>query len=457
MRFAYYSVEGESLWCAQRLHDEGHEVLLYIDKRYGSYAQKVGDGLVPKTTRLDEWLQFGAAPNAISFFDFTGAGELADRLRRAGRLVLCGGSFCDKLEEDRPGGMDFAARHGIQAPPSYKFSTISAAVKWLERDPKQKSGDGGWAWKPNRDLGKDATWLDKGTGGMLDWLKLVALPEYGDNNTCLLQERIPGVALSTWRWWNGSSWVGPYAATVEEKKFMNGDVGPATGCALNLIWFYPSQSPRIARELKWESLADTFRRKNAPPGLYDINAIVNRQGAWFLEWTPRLGYDTEPTSQRGISELGEFFAALVHGRDVDRYFDANQIYFGLHLSVPPYPTYDCDIKEPRLLKYATNKVIIDGVDGLWRKNFVGAGQSIGPDGRLRLAIDGGYVGVGVSSGSSLKGCCDEVYAYLKDQLVIPNLQYRTDAEKIIQDDLDELGRLGWETTPVLSGDEEEVA
>ena len=49
----------------------------------------------------------------------------------------------------------------------------------------------------------------------------------------------------------------------------------------------------------------------------------------------------------------------------------------------------------------------------------------------------------------MKGCCDDVYAYLKDELSIPNLMYRTDAEKILQDDLDEMHQHGWETTPIL--------
>ena len=154
----------------------------------------------------------------MSFFDFTGRGQLADQLRKGGRLVVGGGSFCDRLEDDRPFGEAFAEKHGIQAPPSYRFSTITQAISFLRKDPKQKVGDGGWAWKPNKPLGCDATWVDKSTEGMIGWLLLCALPQFGDNNTCLLQERIPGVALSTARWWNGRTWVGPYEATLEEKE-----------------------------------------------------------------------------------------------------------------------------------------------------------------------------------------------------------------------------------------------
>lgn len=453
MRFAYYSVAGESLAWQRRLLDEGNEVLVYIDREIGKYSAHVGDGIVPKTQNLVEWTNFAYSPGTISFFDFTGRGQLADQLRKGGRLVVGGGSFCDRLEDDRPFGEAFAEKHGIQAPPSYRFSTITQAISFLRKDPKQKVGDGGWAWKPNKPLGCDATWVDKSTEGMIGWLLLCALPQFGDNNTCLLQERIPGVALSTARWWNGRTWVGPYEATLEEKKLMDGDVGPSTGCSLNLIWYYVG-TPQIARELKFDELAESFRKNNAPPGLYDINAIVNRQGAWFLEWTPRLGYDSELTGQRGITNLGGFLHALAIGSDVDAFFDANQIYAGVRVSIPPYPTEDKDLKETLRSKAARGTPVLDGLDGLWEHRFVASGLAKNDQG-FTVEAESGYAGVVVASGSSLKSCCDDIYAYLKDTLSIPNLQYRIDAEKIIQHDLDEMAALGWGTTPVLTDDSED--
>lgn len=454
MRFAYYSVEGLSLSWQRRLYDEGHDVLVFIDKEKGRFTQRVGDRLVPKTANFDTWLKFGAHPDAITFFDFTGKGELADGLRRSGRLVIGSGSFMDKLEDDRPFGESIATQHGILSPPSFRFSTISAAIEFLKRDPQQKHGDGGWAWKPNKDLGSDATWVDKTTAGMIGWLQLWARPHYGDNQPCLLQERIPGVALSTERWWNGKSWVGPYIATLEEKKFMPDDIGPSTGCSMNLIWFYPNEQPRIAEELKWESLAETWRKRDAPPGLYDINAIVNRQGAWFLEWTPRLGYDSEMTSQRGISNLAEFLAALVLGKSVDEFFDLNQIYVGVRCTVPPYPEDERVFKTGRIP--SKDVPILDGLDGLWQKRMVAMELAKGEQ-CIHTTGGSGIVGIIVAEGSSLKGCCDDIYAYLGDTLSVPDMQYRPDCEKNLQADIDEMAQDGWETTPVIDGSAEEVA
>ena len=451
MRFALYSVRGGNLWLHKRLVDEGHEVLVYIDKENGKNSQHVGDGIIPKTLNLGEWTQFARHAGTISLFDFTGKGELADRLRSAGCFVVGAGEFCDRLENDRPFGEAFAEAHGIQAPPSYRFSTLTQAIAFLKKDPKQKHGDGGWAWKPNQDLGADSTWIDDDTESMMRWLQLCALPKFGDNHTCLLQEKIKGVAVSTARWWNGRAWVGPYNGTIEEKKMMPGDVGPSTGCMLNLVWYYAG-APHIATELQFERLAATFRQKNAPPGIYDINAIVNRKGVWFLEWTPRFGYDSEATAQRGITNYAGFLSALVHGTSVDAFFDSNHVYAGVRLTLPPYPLSASDLKESLKPKLARTTPVLDGLDGLWDKFFVAEGLSKGPNGYV-IDDASGHVGVAVSAGSSLKGCCDDLYAYLKDTLSIPNLSYRIDAEKIIEHDLDEMTALGWETTPVLEPDE----
>lgn len=431
--------------------DEGNEVLVFIDKEMGKWSQHVGDGLVPKTQSFVDWMRFARQPGTICFFDFSGKGEIADQLRAAGCFVIGGGAFCDRLEDDRPFGEAFAEAHGIQTPPSYRFSTLTQALTFLKKDPKQKHGDGGWAWKPNKALGCDATWVDTDTAGMIGWLQLCALPKFGDNNACLLQEKIPGVALSTARWWNGRAWVGPYMGTIEEKKFLPGDVGPSTGCSLNLVWFYAGE-PHIATELQFERLAATFRQKNAPPGIYDINAIVNRKGVWFLEWTPRLGYDSEMTSQIGITSLSGFLSALVHGTSVDAFFDVNRVYVGVRVSVPPYPVEDKSIRDAERGKLSRGVPVLEGIDGLWQGPFVASGLAQGPHGLINEA-ESGYVGVAVSAGSSLKGCCDDLYAYLKDTLSIPNLSYRIDAEKIIEHDLDEMTALGWETTPVLEPDE----
>src|ERR1700677_707285 len=243
MRIAYHSLEMLSLCWQRRLLDEGVDIMVYAKE---GYARRVGKGIVPICSSFDQWMKWGLEdPNTLFFFDFTEGGEIADRLRRAGKLVLCGGTFLDKLEKKREWGQAIAEQAGILCPPTIQFASASESIAFLSSNPEQESGDGGWAWKPSKDLSKDCTLVTSNSEDMIREVQNIQR-RFGDSIPCIVQERIPGIAVSTSRWFNGLSWVGPYTGTIEEKKFMNDDIGPATGCSFNTCWFYEEAEPEIA-------------------------------------------------------------------------------------------------------------------------------------------------------------------------------------------------------------------
>lgn len=438
MRFACYTLEGSAIAWHRRLYDEGHDVLVY---HHDKKNKDIGRGLIPLTGNKDKWLSWGAEdPNTIYFFDCTDAGEFADTLAKSGKLVIGAGSFMDKLEKDRNWGEELAKKIGILCPPTKSFSTISAALEFLKSDPEQTEGDGGWAWKPDRNLGCETTLVSKDTEQIMEHIEHVR-ERFGDNIKCILQEKIDGVAVSTARWFNGRSFVGPYEGTLEEKKLMDGDVGPSTGCSLNTVWFYRDPNPRIARELHFAELETELRLNKAPAGLYDINAILNKKGAWFLEWTPRLGIDSELTSQRGISNLAELFIRLAKGGDVDDLFNIDLAYHAVRLSIPPYPN---DPGE----KSAALGVPVKGFDGTWDKFFVNVGCAWDEKKGLHIADPSGFVGACVTAHPSVTKGFEAIYKYL-EKLSVQDLQYRTDAAKIVLDDIMKMHEYGWDLTPIL--------
>lgn len=442
-RVAFHNSDSALSW-ALRLQAEGHDVLTYSppDKRGVKDDRRVGDGLIPKARSREQWMQFGLDdPQTLWFFDSTNYGELADRLRATGKRVVGAGSFMDKLENDRGFGTAFAQKCGMQCPPERKFTSISGAIAWLKTNPKQAVGDGGWAWKPYQSLGCDCTVVAPDAATAIDELSNV-MRRKGDTHTGIVQERIKGVALSTNRWYNGASFTGPFLGTLENKKLMNDNLGPSTGCSLNLVWMYQRAYPRIAEELCWDRLEDAFRRAHAPPGLYDANAIVNDDGAWFLEWTPRLGIDSELASQRGYTDLGEFLTRLATGRDVAELMDSDRIYLGVRLSVPPYPS-----EELSLEKSPAMGVSLRGIDGLWDKHFVAVGVSNGPHG-YEVADPFGFVGMALVAGTDLKEMGAELMAFC-ESLRIRDLQYRTDVVDVLSKNLDELDTAGWPVMEVL--------
>src|SRR5436190_6124932 len=125
--FFIWSKDGDAMFLGARLLREGHAVRMYINH---AESKLVGDGIVPKassaTPRRDE----------VVFFDSTGFGFAADRLRRAGYKVISGGAFADKLEYDRGYGISVMRDVGIPVPETHEFSSGGEARMFLQgRDP----------------------------------------------------------------------------------------------------------------------------------------------------------------------------------------------------------------------------------------------------------------------------------------------------------------------------------
>lgn len=435
MRFAIYSGSGLGLAWWKRLKDEGHEVLVYIEELP---PRRVGEGIIEKCQNFVQWIAWGKQnPKTIFFFDISGAGEKADALRKQGCLVVGGCKFFDRLEKERDWSQSLHESIGIQHPESKSFSTISAARAYA-RDSKQPH-----VFKSNKYLDASATYMADGPEDMDRYLGYIQ-QRFGDNISNILQEKLDGFALSTARWWNGKTFVGPFEATIEHKKFLNNDKGSATGCQFNVVWFYQDEYPAIAQGLHWDKLDDFFRKYEASPGLYDINALLNKNDGkpYFLESTPRLGYDSETTSQKGISDLGKFLYNLALGLPVNDLFDQKQYFNSVKLSVSPYP-YEAHLKEMDREKTCVD-IPVWGYDGLWSLHFIGYGLRFDPKMGLVTADSSGWVGLSSDSGSDPLAPFDGCYAFIDESLKVPNLQYRTDAKERVEEDLDEITDLGFD-------------
>ena len=441
MRFAVISNEGTSLVYWMRLQDEGNDVRVWIAPRS---ERNIGDGLVKKFGSFEALAAWGQEKPTVFIFDCTGQGDKADYLRKRGHLVVGGGSFMDKLEMDRVYGGRLSKEAGVVEPETQEHNSLSDSIKWLT-----KNDDGrGWYFKTDKYLDSDATQGADSVEQMVRYLEFMKT-KYGDRIPNILQEKIKGVALSTACYWNGRAWLPPYEGTIEHKKFMDGDVGPSTGCSFNIIWFYDN-FPRICKELQWEKVGEIFRKEEAPPGLYDINAQVGNDGkAYFLEWTPRFGYDSEPTAQRALTiPMGEFFYGLATGTLTEAPFDTSVVQMSVRLSVSPYPWER--VEDIPNKKSCIGKPIW-GNDGLWDGNFIGYGLGLDDEKNLVVKTATGLVGLAATSGTDLEEMNDEILDFVRSELEIPGLQYRTDADKVIGKDVDALRKLGYEiplvTTP----------
>lgn len=435
-RFAIVSPDstGLSLW--KRLYDEGADVLVYIEPLQ---SKLVGDGIIPKVGSFEQLFAWAKQKPTIAFFDASRQGKKADIMRRAGIPVIGGGSLCDRLEEDRSFGEKVGRSLGCPMPPSKEFPTITAAIAYVKG-----RNDTGFYFKSDRYLSSDATaGADSGAEltPHLEYLR----EEFGDRVPNIVQEKIDGIAISTAGWFNGQSFVPPYEGTIEHKKFMDGELGPSTGCSFNAVWFYDDEMPKIVRALNFPNFGEWLRQNQAPPGIYDINALISEKDgtAYFLEFTPRFGYDSEPTGARLIDPgigYGGMLERLVQGRLSEFPATTEKLAYSVRLSVPPYPWEHCQ----RTDKHTSIGTPVFGADGLHDGFFIPYMLRASKRGGLEVADPSGLVGLGLAVDSSLERAHDRVMTYLKENLRAPGLGYRSDGAAVIAKDAKKLRALGYE-------------
>lgn len=423
MRFAIVDPFGCALSFAARLQDEGHEVKLYHDKGKGRERSdlhvSVGEGIVDLEQdyeALTSWAEDSL--DSLVFFAGSGLGTKADALREKGLIVVGGGTFCDRLENDRMFGQDIAEEAGAKIPPFESFSSLAAVKK------RARSLDKCVYFKTDKYISADASRGCDNGEELIRYMDELLDQNVRDGTKGILQDKIEGVALSVARWWNGRTWVGPYETTIEFKGYGNEDFGPSTGCALNAVWL--SANNLISERLGWENLSLKFREEDAPPGLYDINSIVDESGTpFFLEWTPRMGYDSEPTGFRLIDDLASWLVYVGTGIGGAEFSD--QLAYSVRLSCPPYPWESVSLQD----KKTCMEVRVNNVDTLWDGNFV-AYQVRQDEHGLKMGSPEGIVGLSLAVGDDIEELHEEVISFA-DEIDCSGLFCRTDGVKKLKE------------------------
>ena len=296
---------------AQQMCLEGHQVQVHL---HDKDISRCFEGLVWKT---DDW-EKAAKEADFTIFDATEHGEKAEYLRKKGVKVWGASALADRLESDRSFGMEVLTRAGIPVPKTEHFSNAAQAKKLIEA-----YGDGERMVIKLDDpkASKSSSYVAKDKADMLARIEGWTTTEDDQANLGkggIVQEFIKGVEISIEGWFDGEEFLYPYNVTMEDKKLLNDDEGPNTGCSQNLVKQLRPAHPKLAR-LLLEPLAPVLKRGRFI-GQIDVNAIVDRDGKpHALEFTPRAGYDATPTLVMGLPGYGEAVARALHlkscGRD----------------------------------------------------------------------------------------------------------------------------------------------
>lgn len=419
MRFLMISNVGEGAHLLHQIQQEGNDVELYI--KQPDY-RTVWDGLIPKVDKIEP------AEGTVIIFDFSGMGDIADELREAGFATVAGSKFADKLEQDRMFGLNMMEKCGIKVPFTMDFDDFS--VKQVQDFLEEYGGDDKrFVFKPSgKDLPCSLTYCSHDDADLMKWVEYVDKYFGKDIDSFVLQEFKPGVCVSTEMWCDGKRFLRPANHTVEVKKVLNGELGQATGCAGNIVWAEHDETCRIVQEgiLRAEKLIV----EAGHVGPIDLNAVVNDEGVWGLEWTPRFGYDAMPTLIKMIQgEVGKFLSDVARGQG-SMVSMVDKIASAVRVTIPPYPLEPKEIKDVQEvcpnIGIPIRGIPEDKADRFYWFEVMEDGDD------FVHSVGTGVICDIVGFGDDCYEAFEEPYE-ICEELVIPNKQYRTDLDECLSE------------------------
>ncbi len=422
-KFLFVSLESLSGDLAWTVKKEGNEVKAYIKAKSDI---DVYSGFIDK---MDNWESYIDWADVIVFDDVE-FGEVAEKLRKKGKLVVGGAAYTDKLEMDREFGQAELKKYGVNILPSWNFSDYDAAIEFIKNNPDR------YVFKPSGNIpsgGKGLLFLGEEEDGK-DILEILEQnKEIWKKKAKIfqLQKYVSGVEVAVGAFFNGKDFIYPINVNFEHKRVFPGNLGPFAGeMGTLMFWSQPNVLFKSTLEKMRPALAES-----GYVGYVDINTIVNGRGIYPLEWTCRFGYPTIQIQQEGIlMPMGDMLYKLAKGENFElRTKKGFQI--GVRILAPSYlAKTDRELIEmyhdlPILFK----KQNLDGVhiedvkidNGIWR-----------------IAGVSGCLLVITGSGSTVFETRRQAYLRVKNIMAL-NMLYRVDIGVNWPEDSDKLQTWGY--------------
>lgn len=436
MKILFISRDFSGASLCLHLMREGNAVRAFVaDPMYG----QIMDGLVEKNAKLEDGIAW-VGRDGLIVVDDVGFGELQDRLRADGYAVVGGSAGGDLLENDRLHCQRVLAEHGIKTVPIHYFDHRNDAIRFVRNNP------GRWVLKQNGGSDKTFCYVGKLPDGsdVLDLLEYYGRKTPHDTSHFILQQQVDGVEIGVGRYFNGHDWVGPAELNIEHKKLFPGDLGPKTDEMGTLMWYDRDEGNRLFREVL-APLAPYLRSINFR-GAFDINCMVNAEGAFPLEATSRFGCPTVQLQMEfHVSPWTEFLDAVARGKDYDL---AVRDGYGIVVLVaePPFPFYQCVKRErplpPGLPIRFREEPDIEELRHYHFEEVAGERHANGQE-TYYTCSDTGYIMHACGIGATVEEARTAVYRRVGN-IVIPKMFYRTDiGVKFLERDRELLERWGY--------------
>jgi phosphoribosylamine---glycine ligase len=263
----------------------------------------------------------------------------------------------------------------------------------------------------------------------------------------VLQEKIEGYEFACSAWWNGKDWMRDKDGSVavdenfEHKSLFPGNLGQSTGEQFTVLRYVKGQYSKLFLETI-DKLKPALEQLNFR-GDFDINSIVTEKGAYFLEFTPRMGVPAlSGMIEIHKSKWGQFLLACAKGEQMKFEYDPRWCVVSW-LYTSPFPFVNPKKKPTESNKKITNIEKIYELMTPRLADSMGVKVLFKPDmtkddlkhihydgvmydkGALRVANHDGYVATVSEQGSTVKEAGEKVEKILR-KIILPKAFWRND-------------------------------
>jgi phosphoribosylamine--glycine ligase len=421
--FLFVSLTGLISDIAWQVAKEGNEVRYFIGDKS---ERDIADGFVPKSKDWEKDIDWA---DIIIFDDTLGQGEKAANLRKAGKKVVGGTAYSDRLEDDRSFGQEELKKAGVNILMYKEFENFDSAIEHVTENP------GRYVIKPSGEAQnvKRRLFVGEEDDGqdVIHMLEAYKRAFSDEIKVFQLQRRVTGVEVAVGGFFNGKNFIYPININFEHKKLFPGENGPPTG-EMGTTMFWSEANELFSRTLL---KMETKLREEGYIGYIDLNCIVNHAGIYPLEFTSRFGYPTIMIQQAGmITPIGQFFWDLASGID-PKLKVRSGFQIGVRIVMPPFPfdddeTFDSFSKNAVIVfkKPPNDEYHIEDV------KIVGGEWLVAGTSGVILTVTG--------TGQTMKQAQAQAYTRIKN-VMIPNMYYRTDIGDRWVEDSDRLHTWGY--------------
>jgi phosphoribosylamine--glycine ligase len=423
-KFLFVSLEGLIADIAWQTVKEQQEVRFWIKE---PEEQEIADGFVPKSAN---WREDVAWADVVVFDDVLGMGEMAQEVRQAGKLVVGGSPYTDRLEDDRAFGQQELKAAGVPIIAQENFTAFDDALAYVKANPSR--------------------YVIKPSGEAQNYKRLLFVGEEEDGHDVLqvledykrawatrikefqLQKRIMGVEVATGAFFNGKEFATPICVNFEHKKLFPGDIGPPTGeMGTSMFWSEPNKIFNATlKRMEPKLAAERY------VGYMDVNCIVNSNGIYPLEFTARFGYPTISIQQEGLlTPISELLYKLAEG-SITRLRTRSGFQVGVRVVVPPFPYRDLETFEST----SKDAVILFKTPGREGFHIEDVKQV---NGEWLVTGTSGVVLIVCGIGPTMKQAQRQSYHRVRN-VMIPHMYYREDVgDRWSEEDSDRLHAWGY--------------